>query len=102
MYNVIIIKSDGTIERSQQPKKPEYQQIRNAVKGFIQIVPHLSKFENYKRGEMYVNEEGLIHGLPFNETATDAWLENLGKGPFSYPPRLYGDAIYIAKEPKVK
>ena len=102
MYNVILIRADGSIERSQQTKKPEYEQIKKAVAGFIQIVPHLSKMEDYKRGEAYVNEEGLIHGLPFNQKATEIWLENLGKGPFSYEPRLFGDMLYIAKEPKVK
>jgi len=102
MYNVIIIKAYGFIERSQQDKKPDYKQIREAVDGFIQIVPHLNKMENYKRGEAYVNEEGLIRGLPFNQKATEIWLENLGKGHFSYEPRLFGDMIYIVKEPKVK
>lgn len=102
MYNVILIKPDGSIERSQQAKKPDYEQIRKAVEGYIEYVPHFSKFEDYKRGEAIVNEEGFIKRLPFNRNATDWWLKNLGKGLFTYEPRLYGNMLYICKEPKKK
>ena len=96
-YEVIVIKPDGEITKTRQVKKPEYEEIRKTVGGLIQQVPHLMKLEDHKRGTAFVNEEGIIHNLPFNAKATEIWLENLGKGPFSYPPHLYGNMIYYAK-----
>lgn len=100
MYVFIVIEPNGKITKTEQAKKPEYKQIREAVGGIIQIVPHLSKFEEYKRGTAYCHEEGLLIGLAFNEKATQVWLDNLGKGPFSYPPRIVGNLLYIAKKVK--
>lgn len=100
MYAVIKIITDGQIIHETSLKAPTYEVLREFVGGLIQYVPHLTKFENYKRGQMVVNEEELIHNLPYNQMATIIWLDNLGKGPFSYPPELYGNAIYWAKIPK--
>lgn len=101
-YTVIIITPDGITANVVMPKAPNYEYIKATVGGFIQQVPHLTKLGTHKRGQMFVNEEGMIHSLPFNSVATKYWLENLGDGPFSYEPRLYGTAIYWAKVPKVK
>lgn len=100
-YKVIKIQADGKIEEVVQAKSPTYEEQRKYVGGLIQQVPHLSKIDLFdlKRGQMMVNEEGLIHNLPYNAVATAIWRENLGKGPFSYEPRLYGNAIYWAKLP---
>lgn len=96
-YNIIVIQADGNIIRECQLKAPNYDMIKKVVGGYIQQVPHLTKFEDAKRGQMWVNEEGILHNLPFNEVATKAWLENLGKGPFVYEPKIYGTAIYWSK-----
>lgn len=96
-YAVIILRPDGTRTETIQAKAPEYDQLKEAVQGYIETVPHLSKLDPYKRGRAYVNEEGILKNMPFNEQATRVWLENLGKGPFRYPPRLHGPMIYYAK-----
>jgi hypothetical protein len=100
-YMVIITAPDGTETTSIQAKAPDYPQIRAAVNGMIEHVPHFSRYEHagvsYKRGQAYVNEEGLIRQLPINGEATRQWLMNLGKGPFRYQPRLFGTMIFWAK-----
>ena len=101
-YTVIIIAPEGITSNTVQSKAPEYEQIKNTVGGLIQQVPHLTKLGSHKHGQMYVNEEGRLNNLPFNPEATRIWLNNLGDGPFSYEPQLYGVAIYWAKVSKVK
>src|SRR5436189_1794406 len=98
-YKIVKIAPDGNITQEIQPKAPKYDEIRNYVGGLIQQVPHLSKIDcmSLKRGQMMVNEEGILHNLPYNPVATKIWRENLGSGPFSYEPRLYGNAMYWAK-----
>ena len=100
-YLVVILKTDGTRWRATQPKAPDLDQMQKAVGGFIETVPHFTKLthegEHLSRGHCFCNEEGKITGLPINEQATKAWLDNLGKGPFRYPPVLHGDCIYYAK-----
>lgn len=101
-YKVVKIYPDGKIEESIQVKAPDYNSLSSFVGGLIQYVPHLAKIEcmSLKRGQMVVNEEGMLHGLPYNAAATAMWRENLGKGPFSYEPKLYGNAVYWAKVSK--
>lgn len=103
-YLVVILKTDGTRWQSTQPNAPDLYQLQKAVGGFIETVPHFRALthdgQSYKRGTCFCNEEGKITGLPVNVQATKAWLDNLGKGPFRYPPVLHGDCIYYAKVPK--
>lgn len=98
-YEIVVIQANGNITKERQLKAPDYKQISKVVGGLIQQVPHLTKIENMelKRGQMMVNEEGILHNLPYNPVATAIWRENLGKGPFSYESKLYGTAIYWAK-----
>lgn len=98
-YKIIKIQSDGKIEEVIQPKAPTYEDQRAFVGGLIQFVPHLTKIELFdlKRGQMVINEEGMLLNLPYNAVATKIWRENLGKAPFSYEPKLYGNAVYWAK-----
>ena len=98
-YKIVKISPDGNITQEVQAKAPKYEEIRNYVGGLIQQVPHLHKIDcmDLKRGQMWVNEEGTLLNLSYNPVATKIWLENLGSGPFSYKPRLYGNAMYWAK-----
>lgn len=99
---VFIIHPSGNLVKSTQPKNPELKQIQDAVGGYIERVPHFTHFEHegvkYTRGTAWCNEEGRINGLPYNDRATQAWLECLGKGPFRYNPVLNGSVMFHAKE----
>lgn len=98
MYEVFIIEPGGKLTKKEQPRPPSYIEIKAAVGGAIQQVPHLTEFRGRRRGQMFVHEEGKVRNFPRNEVATKAWLENLGDGPFRYDPVLCGTAIYWAKK----
>lgn len=103
MYTVIVFRTDGTIEKTEQKKAPAYEQLRGVVGGLIQTVPHMTKYGDYKRGQCFCNEEGQVYNLPFNANATKAWRDALGYDrkdlgtKWSYEPNLFGDVIFYAK-----
>lgn len=96
MYNIFILRADGKVEHSTQPKAPKLDQLQTAVGGYIETVPYFSHFKykgvKYKRGRAYANEEGILKGLAFNTDATRAW-----KLCYAYGYGLVGDIIFFAK-----
>lgn len=83
--NGVVIHADGTYSRKQFKQLSDYQQ---AVGGLIEPVRLLN--HTYEEiACMYVNEEGLLIGLPFNERATK--LSFL----FQSDNLLVGDAVII-------
>lgn len=69
-------------------KAPEYQTLRDAVGGLIQ--PIKAKYEGRARNA-YVNEEGIIRGLPINRRFTRMAHEFYG----SDTQDFFGDAVII-------
>ncbi len=59
------IKTDGTIEEVAINKDKSLKQKQELVGGYIELI-YLADNK-----VMIVNEEGLIHGLPFNTKATN-------------------------------
>jgi hypothetical protein len=51
--------------------------LQNAVEGYVQVVPLSGEFVGL---DLWVNEEGKLIGLPFNELATLLWEESYGRG----------------------
>ena len=96
---ITILKSNGTREVHEYTSKPQLKELQRIVGGLIQLVPHWSKFDG-RRADVWCNEEGRLNGLPFNEQATNMWLQVLGDGPFSYPPQLFGDIAVAQTAPK--
>lgn len=99
-YHVLIIKTDGTITKTVQPKAPDYAQQVKAVGGYIQTIPYLTKLcwegVEYKRGTAFANEEGMLKGMPLNRNAMAFWKLSCPKGD---PDRMHlcGDVIFYAK-----
>jgi hypothetical protein len=99
-YHVLIIKTDGTIVKTVQLKKPTYEQQKAAVGGFIETIPYFTKMSyqgiEYVRGTAYVDEEGRLKGKPLNKLASACWMTSCPKGD---PSRmlLCGDVIFYAK-----
>jgi hypothetical protein len=96
MYNVFIIRADGSIEFTVQQGAPKLKQLQDAVGGWIETIPYFHKFEFggrwFRRGRAFANEEGLLRGLPPNSRATSAWRQS-----FSGAYGLVGDVIFYAK-----
>lgn len=103
-YHVFEIKANGDILKTVQAKKPDYNQQRKAVGGYIETIPYFTKFSHdgtaYNRGTAYANEEGRLHGLAMNLRAMAAWRASF---PHGDPNRmtLCGDVIFYAKVKEV-
>lgn len=79
-----VINTDGTI--TQHEGKPSLEQLQKAVGGYIQLLPHFTKFEG-KACAAYVDEEGrykLPHHIVTNNLATSEWHRQMDKleGPY--------------------
>lgn len=99
-YHVFIIKTDGTINKTVQPKAPTYEQQKAAVGGYIETIPYFTKLlhdgRQYTRGTAFCNEEGIVIGMPVNSMASALWRISCPTGD---PSRmvLCGDVIFYAK-----
>jgi hypothetical protein len=72
MYHLTTINTDGSIEEREQTKCPDIEQLQEAVGGYVESVPYWQKHDG-KRAWVICNEEGKLHGLPVNCTATLMW-----------------------------
>jgi hypothetical protein len=85
------ISADDRIETINFPLTDQYPILRDAVGGLIECVPI---FIDGKRMDMWVNEEGLIHRLPYNSMATFL-ADNSARGLAMTP--IVGDVIVTGK-----
>lgn len=77
MKEILIIKTDGTVERETLSGNgsEQFAMIQKAVDGWVERVP----LEDYTL-LMWVNEEGKVRGLPANRLATLLWEKEYGIG----------------------
>ena len=61
-----------TVKTLPEGTRGELDEMQKAVGGYIELVPYFDHFEG-EPCEVYCNEEGKIHGLPFNDEATSSW-----------------------------
>jgi len=102
-YVVVIFHANGVIDKTVQPKRPDYDQLSKAVNGPIETIPYFTRFAGLTRGIAYANEEGMLKGLSYNRNASKAWFDDLtaiGQPFDSRRVHLLGDVIFFAKEPK--
>lgn len=76
----VIVRTDGTVEKTQM--KYDLETMQGIVGGLIQPV-------YLPEATAYVNEEGLIRGLPRNERLIEIFKP--------YSPHLVGDAFILGK-----
>lgn len=70
MITGFVIRTDGSTEVIAVTSEDlVYESIVQIVGGWIELVPPGD--EAWRHVSVYCNEEGKIHGLPFNEKATD-------------------------------
>lgn len=103
-YNIFVIYASGAVEHSMQNEAPKLAQLQKAVGGYIETVPYFTNFTHggvkYQRGKAFANEEGLLKGLPFNNTATNAWRNCPQFRRFHFnamSATLVGDVIFYSK-----
>jgi hypothetical protein len=72
-----VITADGMLSRKDYHGPIPLEDLQNAVGGYIQIVPGFDKYKG-KRCVAFINEEGKLDGLPYNEFATTMWMGLVG------------------------
>lgn len=74
---ILILKASGEI--TELDHAPTLQEMQEIVGGYIEHVRVLDRIENgrFVYTSMYINEEGLLDGLPRNEHATEAYQRNV-------------------------
>ena len=81
-----------------EDKEPTYEEIKKLVGGYIEVA--------YDDGNTQIicNEEGKIHGHPFNKEATDEWNRLLSKHKFyeHNTDVLVGDVVILTGEALLK
>ena len=103
-YTVTIFKASGEIKTTTQNAKPTYNQIKEAVGGYIETIPYFRSYNGFVRGVAFAHEEGLIRGFEYNRNASEAWLKALAGQTGVDPSRVHlvGDVIFFAKVPERK
>lgn len=88
-----LISPDGTVKtvRPHNSKEFTLEELQGFVGGYIELV---SMKRGNGRGRMYVNEEGKLKGLAWNEEATK--IAAVG----DYGDIIVGPAIIVRKEKK--
>lgn len=88
---LIIIRTNGSMERRDLTAAPELEELQKAVGGYIEKLPHFSQFEG-KPAVAFCNEEGKLRGLDLNPRATEVWASNTSGRIID---RLCGDVAII-------
>ena len=83
MEQAVIIKTDGTKSIVEFEVGKSYNIIKEAVGGYIQVVP-LEK----ANVDLWVNEEGKLNNLPQNPIGTSLWVDEYG-----YTDTIVGNII---------
>ncbi len=84
---------------AKQDDEPDWDVMRKYVDGYLE---HVSVLYKGKSAHMYVNEEGLIHGLPTNPRATAVYFaaaRQRGEVPELESPGIAGPAILLVDIP---
>lgn len=64
------VTTDGQCERIEFDKEHDYEQLSDAVGGYIERVP-----QSFNGADLFINEEGKLERLPFNEVLTRMWAD---------------------------
>lgn len=68
-----------------------YKSVSDAVGGYIEHITLHGVFEGFS---LYVNEEGKLNGLPFNDIATAVWERVFG----IYTDVIVGNAVLVSSK----
>ena len=91
-YHAAVIDTTGHISFHSQDGKFSLKQLQEFVKGYIERVDVRVAGKNY---EMFVNEEGLLHGLQYNPKATAQYWVKKG---IKHAPHIVGTAVVLSRD----
>jgi hypothetical protein len=92
-----LYKPDGTVEIIHPHNRTHWttKELQDLVGGYIEVLPSI-------KPKIIVNEEGLLKGLPYNERATNLYLQLLRGKELWYIPRLVGNVVALVPGEKWK
>lgn len=93
---VLVLKTDGSAEVTNFTAPVPLEFLQKAVGGYIEVVPDFDVYGGQKGVVAFCNEEGKLHGLPFNAQATDAWAKSVGANPNDLGDELLGDVAIVS------
>ena len=85
MYTLTKFTTDGEVLTSTQEHEPTLKQLQGAVGGHIELL-------RTKEGDFFLNEEGKLIGLPYNEKATAFITQHV---PLMPGDVIVGNALYV-------
>lgn len=87
-----IIHTNDVISEAELTEPPTLEMLQSAVGGSIETVPMFVLYKD-EHCVCFCNEEGKIHGLPLNISATELW--NKQRHPHPIDDVLVGDVVII-------
>jgi hypothetical protein len=74
---ILILRANGEI--TELPSGPTLAEMQDIVGGYVEHVRVLDRIENgrFVYTSMFINDEGLLNGLPRNPNATEAYQRNV-------------------------
>jgi hypothetical protein len=72
---VVVIKANGEVSAEQVANENEYQFLSETLEGWLQAVPLDDDLAGLT---LWVNEEGKMNGLAYNQKATYIWEKSYG------------------------
>jgi hypothetical protein len=94
MKQLIIIHPSGAVDITMLKAHPTTEQLQKAVGGYIEVVPQFITYDG-NPCLVFCNEEGKLHGLPFNPFATKAWSKAIGQDVIRLGDLLVGDIAIV-------
>lgn len=90
--HMIVLSTSGAESITVIDRPPPLDVLQNAVGGYLQLVPYFDKYEG-KECVVFCNEEGKLHGLLYNQKATQAWRKAVE--PHVLMDMLVGNVVII-------
>jgi hypothetical protein len=75
---LIVIQPDSTVTVRPLDGPPGLQELQEAVRGHIEVVPWFTAFCGFPC-VAFCNEEGKLEGMPVNAVATMHWVMAVGR-----------------------
>jgi len=92
-----LYRSNGVVEivTPKNGKAWTLKELQDLVDGYVEFLPSI-------KPKIVVNEDGLLRGLPYNEKATQLYIQLCSSKELWYIPRLVGDIVALTPGEKIK
>ena len=92
-YRTFVIEPSGHIQTHVTKNAPSLDELQDWCGGWVQMVPHFTKLASRTRGTAWVNEEGILLSLPYNNPATVLWQKQ-----YKFATSIFGNIAVHFRE----